>query len=308
MITHREITPLAVRKQDPFLSAMAKIIFSLILGLILYSPLSWGQSEELAILPLKHRLPEQVVPALRPFLAKGGALQADNNLIIVRTSKENLEQLKTILAQLDKPLQQLLITVKQLSTREAIRFRAEIGTTKGGNTPAPGLTSLQRGQEDPGFLANDPDWGIAYLSGTRTRDQGSNTQQVRVMEGQPASIRTGHSIPLANRAWLLPGGRLVTQNSVYYRDVVSGFEVLPRTHGDSVVLDIRPYQANPSRQGGGRIAIQGLATQVSVPLGRWLELGGADGNRQQQGIGTFYGTHSRSEELRHIFIRADKVE
>ncbi|KFI22143.1 secretin N-terminal domain-containing protein [Nitrosococcus oceani] len=287
---------------------MAKIILGLMLGLLLYSPLSWGQSEELAILPLKHRLPEQVIPALRPFMAKGSALQAANNLIIVRTNKENLEQIKTILAQLDKPLQQLLITVKQLSSREAVQFRAEIATIKEGNTPAPGLAFWHREQGNSGFLANGPDRGMAYLAGTRTRDQGSNTHQVRVMEGQAASIRTGHSIPLANRAWLLPRGRLLTQNSVYYRDVVSGFEVLPRTHGDSVILDIRPYQANPSRQGGGRIAIQGLATQVSVPLGRWLELGGADGSRQQQGIGTFYGTHSRSEEPRHIFIRADKVE
>ncbi|ADJ27925.1 secretin N-terminal domain-containing protein [Nitrosococcus watsonii] len=287
---------------------MANIIFGLMLGLILYSPLSWSQSEELAILPLKHRLPEQVIPALRPFLAKGGALQADNNLIIVRTNKENLAQIKTILAQLDKPLRQLLLTVKQLSTREAVRFRADIGMSQRRNTPAPGLTSPRPGRENPSFLTNEPEWRIGYLAGTRTRDQGSNTQQVRVMEGQTARVQAGHSIPMTNRAWLLPGGGLLTQNSVYYHDVVSGFEVLPRIHGDEVTLDIRPYQANPSRQGGGRIAIQKLATQVSVPLGRWLELGGADGNRQQQGLGTFYGTHSRSEELRHFFIRADKVE
>ncbi|ADE15851.1 NolW domain protein [Nitrosococcus halophilus Nc 4] len=264
-------------------SPLKKILSGLLLGLLLNALPSWSQSEELAILPLKHRIPEEVLPTLRPFLAEGAAIQADNNLIIVRTTQENLEQLKTILAQVDRPLQQLLITVKQLSTREAARFRAHIEIPQSNQSRA-------------------------RIAGTGTRDQRSDTQQVRILEGQAALLQTGQSIPLADRVWLLQGGRLLTQNSIRYRDVVSGFEVLPRTNGNRVTLEIRPYQANLSGQGGGRIGMQTLVTQVSIPFGQWFELGGADGTRQQQGIGTVYGTHSRTEELRHIFIRVDKAQ
>lgn len=287
---------------------MKKTISGLILGLLLCSFSPWSQSEELAILPLKYRLPEEVLPTLRPFLAEGATLQADNNLIIVRTNEQNLAQLKVILAQVDKPLQQLMITVKQLNAREAARFRASLRPSPRASKSTSGLIAPRRGIEAPGFLGPDPDQAIVRLGGTRTRKQGSNTQRVRVLEGRAARIQAGHSIPLADRAWLPHRGQLLAQNSIRYQDVTSGFEVLPRTNGDKVILEIRPYQAHPSSQGGGRIAMQALTTQVSVPLGQWFELGGADEVRQQQERGAFYGTHSRKEELRHIFIHVDKVK
>ena len=66
-------------------------------------------AEEITILPLHHRLPEQVLPTLEPLVSPGGSIVGAGNQLFVRTTPENLLELQTVLAAIDKPLQRLLI-------------------------------------------------------------------------------------------------------------------------------------------------------------------------------------------------------
>ena len=71
------------------------------------------QAEEIVILPLHHRLPEQVLPTLEPLVAPGGSIVGAGNQLFVRTSPENLLDLQKVLQAIDKPLRRVLISVRQ---------------------------------------------------------------------------------------------------------------------------------------------------------------------------------------------------
>jgi type II secretory pathway component GspD/PulD (secretin) len=66
----------------------------------------------LEVIPLKHRTAEQVIPVLRPLLEPGGALTGQYSQLIVRTSPENLAQLRAALEAIDTPIRKLLISVR----------------------------------------------------------------------------------------------------------------------------------------------------------------------------------------------------
>jgi hypothetical protein len=69
-------------------------------------------AQALEVIPLRHRTPEQVLPALRPLLEPGGTLSAYGNQLIVRTSPANLGELRRALETIDRPSRRLQISVR----------------------------------------------------------------------------------------------------------------------------------------------------------------------------------------------------
>src|SRR5687768_8065078 len=82
-----------------------------ILLLVLLAPYAYGQ-HALEIIPLRHRTVDQVLPALRPLLESGGTLTGQANQLIVRTSPENLAELRRALDVIDRPQRRLQISVR----------------------------------------------------------------------------------------------------------------------------------------------------------------------------------------------------
>ena len=70
------------------------------------------------IIPLRYRMVEQVLPSLEPFVEPGGALSGMNNQLIVRASRNNIEQIKQALSAIDVPTRRLMIRVSQ--NRDAV--------------------------------------------------------------------------------------------------------------------------------------------------------------------------------------------
>jgi|GEM_PF-3601982 len=59
----------------------------------------------------KHRPADSLVYSLRPLLPPGGSISAHKNTLIISTHEANLAQLQSLIDELDKPLQQLRLTV-----------------------------------------------------------------------------------------------------------------------------------------------------------------------------------------------------
>ena len=120
---------------------------------------------------------------------------------------------------------------------------------------------------------------------------GENESHLRVLEGAPAYIRTGQSIP----------GQVVTQGPYgitvgnAYQDVSSGFYVIATLNGEDVTLEASPVYERPV---DGAIDRQKLSTRVSGKVGEWIELGGAGEARSDS-----EGYHTRSGR---IWIRVDQ--
>ena len=107
---------------------MKRLLLSPLLLLLLASPAVLAQ-ETLEVISLRHRTVDQVLPVLRPLLAPGGALTGQSNQLIVRTSPENLAQIRAVLDAIDQPARRLMVSVRfdasQQSARSARDEQAE---------------------------------------------------------------------------------------------------------------------------------------------------------------------------------------
>lgn len=259
----------------------------LLLGL-LFSCNALAQ-QELEIIPLQHRAVEQVLPVIAPFVEAGGMVSGMNNQIILRASRKNLEQIKEIIATLDTPPRRLMITVSSDISQESARQGAAVA-----------------GRIELGDRGDSRIRGRAYDTLSSARQSGS--QHVQVVEGGSGYIAIGRAVPVPLRQVVLGPGGAVVSDSVVYRDIGSGFHVMPRVAGETVTLEISPRYDTPERGVSGAVNIQRLSSTVSGRLGEWIELGGSsqEGSEHERGY-TRYGTGSRQDN-RRVWLKVDEIK
>jgi len=238
----------------------------------------------LEVLELRHRTAEQVLPELRLLLAPGAVLTGQRNQLIVRTSPENLAELRRALEALDRPARRLVISVRfdDAATAERAGFEA------GGAVSTQGARARIRVED--------------RRSGTSERVD----QRVQVLEGGRAMIATGQSIPVRQSEILGSPGTPVQRRSTVIRETASGFEVIPRLSGSTVFLEIAPQRETPGPYPG---SVQGFsaATTTSGRLGEWFELAGVSGSRAASARGLAAGASESAAESRRIWVRVDEV-
>lgn len=248
----------------------------LILALLCLAVTFAHAQQEMEIIPLRHRLVDQVMPTLRPMLEPGASMTGMNNQIIVRASRRNREEIKQVLAAIDTPQRSLLIRVTQNRDAAVNRSGAEaygaVGNDNvrivqgaGGVAAGGGRVEIRRGDSVIG----------GQVVETRTTRTASTGQSVQVLEGGRALINVGQSLPLPMRQVVMgPGGVMVTDSTVY-RDIGQGFYVEPRLAGDRVTLEISPQFDTPGNSGYGSVNTQRISMVVTGRLGEWIELGGS---------------------------------
>jgi hypothetical protein len=186
---------------------MKSLLAAAILGA---AALPAGAQHSLEIIPLRHRTVEQVLPVLQPLLEPGATLTGQRNQLIVRTSPENLADLRRALAAIDRPARRLLISV---------RFD-DAGNSASRELGASGRIS-NRGTRIE-VQARDG------RSGSAERVD----QRIQVLEGGRAFIMAGQSMPVPGGIW----------------QTATGFEAVPRLAGDLVTVDISPQKESFERQ------------------------------------------------------------
>jgi hypothetical protein len=107
-----------------------------------------------------------------------------------------------------------------------------------------------------------------------------------------------------------PGGAMATvvTDSVAYRDVTTGFDVVPRVAGDRVMLDVSPRRDTYGAGSGGAINVQRMASTASGPLGEWFELGGMSQDESRQPGGPVAGTSALRQDVRRVWVKVEVVE
>lgn len=283
---------------------MNRWIFAL--GLIMCVARVGADERVMEIIPLNHRLAADVIPTLKQLVDANGTVTGMNDQLIIRTSPANLAQLKTVLASLDRRLRQLRITVTQdINAHNQYREDALSARINSGNVRGR-LGGASRGPGASVQLGND-EAAIAYRNySNRSEDNVANTHFVSTLEGQPAFINAGQSVPLAERQ-ILPGyyGAQIV-DSVRYRDVGAGFYVTPRlVGGDGVNLEISPYADRMARNGGGAIEINGIDTVVNGRLGEWIALGGAGQSAQNQNGTIGYSTRDYGQSQYDVWVKVE---
>lgn len=242
-------------------------------------------ANELEIINLKHRSAEELLPIIQPLLGKDEVASGMNYQLILRASPHNIAQIRRLLEGIDTMPRRLKITVMQDVDSDTVERLVGVS----------GRVSLGRGVQ-----------AGASIASTRSLDDDRKTQQLQVLEGNRAFVRSGQSVPVqqqVNSGW----GTQVT--TTQYRDVLSGFYVLPRVNGDNVTLEINSQNDSvaPNRIDTPATRIQSTSSTVSGRLGEWIELGGSG---QQSSVDTSSITvrsTSRQNEQRSVLIRVEEV-
>lgn len=274
----------------------------------LMAALALAQQSVLEVITLRYRTADQIIPLLEPFIDRGGSLSGMQNQLIVRTSPANLAELRRIIDQVDARPRQLLVTVRQdvdlATARRETELSGRVGIGDSAGIAVPGSRGRNEG------LVVQGGSGDTFVRGRiAARDvvaSDANTQRVQVLEGNVAFIRIGQSVPVPSRQVVqTPYGTQVVE-STQFRDLNTGFQVLPRVAGDTVTVEINPQRERPGRY-PGTANVQGVSTVVSAPLGEWMEIGGTSSTGSMQSSGNLGQRSDTGTERRSILLMVQEI-
>lgn len=276
---------------------------------LLLSP--FAAANELVIIELIHRRSEDVQSIIRPFLGEDDVVGGMNYQLILRTSPRNLEQIRKLLERIDVAPRRLKITVLQNVDSETVaRLTAVSGNVGLGGAARVVVPERGDGSGLNVELGQGQDRLKAKVISTRTLEDARNTQQLQVLEGNRALVRSGQSVPVPQRQVIQDqwGTRVI--DSMQYQEVGSGFYVLPRVNGDRVTLEISTQNDAfvPDSGNYPTTRIQQTSSTLSGRLGEWLDVGGLGQQKDNDDSTLSTRGASRTSEQRSVLIRVEEVK
>ncbi len=289
------------------MSALRSILAGLVLVLALGCAAlpAWAQEQVTEVIQLRYRTAEQILPVLQPLVEKGGTLSAMNSRLIVRTTPENLAEIKDVLAQIDTMPRRLMISVRQDADVER--------SARGGQVSG----RVEIGDEVVIFSPGEPTppGATVQSNGVRARVYSSEgqrgeriSQQVQVVDGGQALIRVGQSAPILSRQWVdTPSGRRLTE-VIEYREVDAGFVVTPRVAGEQVTLDISTAGDRLQGSPTGPAQVQRVQTSVTGRLGEWIEIAGIGEEAVRRESEILASSRDARREARRVLLKVDEIK
>lgn len=266
-----------------------------------------GQTAELRVIPLRHRLAAELIPTLEPLLGPGETVTGMDSRLIVRATPATLAQLERVIAEFDVARRNLRITVRHGTAGET----QEQAQSLHGEIRRDGSRVIVSGDRRAGGAGITvgrvgPDGRAQIHSERRTTVVRENLDQTLVvMDGGEGVVRVGESIPVVQPFVALVGDRLRVAAGVEFYDVTTGFAVAPRLHGDTVQLAIAPRLSFRSSQGIQVIEARELSTTVTLRRGEWLDLGGAVESANDLNRQIFATRRSTHHGITRISVRVD---
>ena len=276
--------------------------------MLLFSLPAWA---ELEVIALKHRSAEEVLPIIRPLLDKEDVANGMGYQLILRTSPHNLAQIRKLLDRIDTAPRRLKITVMQNVDSETVArlvgVSGNIGLGDGARVVVPDNSGNSGLNVE---LGQGQDRLRAKVISTRSLEDDHKMQQLQVLEGNRALVRSGQNVPVPQRQVIQNQWGTQVIDSTQYRDVSSGFYVLPRVNGDRVTVEISAQNDTLAPPSGNYPAtrIQQTSSTVAGRLGEWMVLGelGQQKDHDDSTLST-RGT-SRVREQRNVLIRVEEVK
>ena len=241
----------------------------LMLSVCLLALPAWAKPQ-LRIIPVQHRLAEELLPALQPLVGPGGSVNAFGNQLIVNAEPGELATVEDALRRLDVAARSWRITV----SHDAQGWRSDSRVGVAGSAG-----SRNAKVRVPDVAGHVPD-GIEIAASERSRSwsQGG-TMTLTVLDGMQAFISVGQQTPYSSHWVMLTRRYAQVVQMTDWREVSTGFMARPRQIGDKVDIEITPRLAQAG--GEGAVDFTALATHIQVRPGEWVDLGGLLGNRDE---------------------------
>ena len=269
------------RQHTPSPPLVVRWLLACALGVLASSALA---ERVLEVIPLQYRLVFEVIPVLQPLLDPRGTLTGTDNQLIVRTTRENLAEIKAALVGIDVRLRQLKISVTQ--------DLAAVATTD--------QNALS------GALGTDHAEVHVTTAHTHSLEDDRNLHFVLTMEGQPAYVETGQALPYGyESSTVTPYGADVASGTAYAH-TASGIYVTPHVHEDRVTLEIAPQLERIDPAGSGAIETHRASTTVSGRLGEWIALGGTSNAVGTTEAELVARTRRQGDNTYSVWVRVDE--
>lgn len=275
---------------------MSRLVASLVVLVTVCASTLAGAQDRIELIELRHRPAAEVASIVRPLLGPEDALSAEGYTLILRADPARIAEVRRVVEQIDRAPRNLLVSVIRATQTEAARIEVE---TRARASSGDDVTTVIGGEKDD---------GVSVSMGQRyTTRRESDIQQLRVLEGNRAFIQVGESFPYpAANLSLYPWGSATT-GGIDYKDIGTGFLVLPRVNGETVTLEIEQI-AERRRTSDGGIARQSSNTILSGRVGEWIAISGtarADESRANRSYST---RREREGDDFAIFVRVEPVD
>lgn len=221
------------------------------------------------VLPLNHRTSAEMLPAAQAFLGKDGTVSSFENKLIVKAEPGKIDELRTLLRDLDTAPKRLLISVDN---------------------------------NDSNFQDNRGNARIIRY-GTANREGG--LQQIQASEGTPALIQVGQSIPITSTQTDNYGR---VQSQTEYRNVTQGFYVTASVSGDTVHLNISTNNDRMSQERPDVVKVQSTDTKVTGKLGEWITLAGVNAQSQADRSASALSYSTQRGENMTLRVKVDALD
>lgn len=237
----------------------------LFLGLLFCMSLSAGIGRaETVVIPVQYRTSAEVLPIVQSLLSPTGKVTFADRVhsLVVTDTAESIQRVKTFLETFDRTPQQVRIR---------LRFN-EKASSQDRSIAGRGKVSGKGWSVSSGSKAED---GIEVRVEGRQGDQQRTSEYVLVTaSGSPAYLLTGMDVPYRQRWIDLCRRHALCSDTVEYRRIDTGMEVLPVIIGDRANIQITPRisRVEPG-PGQGVIRFTQASTSLSVPLGQWIDIG-----------------------------------
>ena len=275
--------------------AKLPILIGMFLFCLLVSVLAPASNSRLAVIELKHRPADEVIPIVSPLLEPGNTLSGDGFRLFLTTSPENLIRVREIIAQLDRASQRLTITLVQGENAVDTLNRLSVS----GNVTIGDRVQIGAGDRRemlPNTVAMD-------ARSSHSTQRSTDVQRVLVEDGATATVYVGLSAPVVLGSPVHGGVR--HREVVGYREMFTGMQVTPRISGQRVTLEIQTHRDRPAGDLSGEVQTQQIRTRVQGRLNEWIEIGGILTTAQRADSGLTHGQSGRMVKQRQVFIRVE---
>ena len=231
---------------------------------------SISMAKDVAVIRIKYRWARELAPIVQSMLSPDGSVTVServNSLVIV-DNPDAIQRVRAYLDQFDKPLEQVRIRVRFYEQR----------TGEAGSAKVRGRVSGDDWHAATGGRRKDG----ADISVEEGRRQRTNFSEHAVIAttGQAAYIVAGKEIPYHERWPDLSRRYGRGANTVIFQVVETGFDVTPIISNENVLLKIVPRMAYDDDQ-DAVVRFYGAQTEVRVPYGRWVEIGGVGDQKNE---------------------------
>ncbi|MBL7179836.1 MAG: secretin N-terminal domain-containing protein [Pseudomonadota bacterium] len=235
------------------------------IGLLLsISALSGVCRAETAVIPVHYWTAAEVLPVVQGMLSATGKVTFTDRIhsLVITDTPESIQQVRLFLEKFDRPPPQVRIRLK-FQEKLAFQDRSIEGR---------GRVSGKDWSISTGGKRQD---GIEVRVDDRKEDQQRTSEHVLVTtSGRPAYLLTGMDVPFRQRWIDLCRRHAVCTDTVEYRRIDTGMEILPVIVGDRADIQITPRisRVEPGDP-QGVVRFTQASTRLSVPLGQWIEIG-----------------------------------